>query len=89
MRSVEIFASTWNMGGVDRESCAVGTGGTEEEQGRAAKSALQLVIPFWLPLGYDLMYARASYALCSIPSLFASIPSTDVASPLTNESSIR
>ncbi len=68
MRSVEIFASTWNMGGVDRESCAVGTGGTDEEQGRAAKSALQLVIPFWLPLGYDL-YVRTR-VLCPLLDSF-------------------
>lgn len=50
MRSVEIFASSWNMGGVDRESCTLSP--------PTGKSALQLVIPYWIPKGYDL-YVRA------------------------------
>jgi hypothetical protein len=65
LRSVEVFASTWNMGGVDRESCATsGVGGVgDEEQG--AKSALQLVIPLWIPRGYDL-YVRATVVVVAL-----------------------
>lgn len=56
VRSVEIFASSWNMGGVDRESClspAAATGEGDLETG-AGRSALQVVIPLWIPRGYDL-----------------------------------
>lgn len=70
MRSVEIFASTFNAGGVDRESaCGVpsgGGGGGDRDETAAAppkKSALQLVIPLWIPRGYDL-YVRACVEVC-------------------------
>lgn len=53
MRTADIFVSSWNMGGVDRESCTPAAA-----DGPAALSALQMVIPLWIPRGYDL-YVRA------------------------------
>lgn len=53
LRSVEIFASSWNMGGVDRESCLAAMSEGDLETG-AGRSALQAVIPLWIPKGYDL-----------------------------------
>lgn len=69
MRSVEVFASSWNMGGVDRECCfppgAANTVSSFASLSSAAtnggigggRSALQLVMPLWIPKGYDL-YVR-------------------------------